>query len=107
MLASVNARNYGAYYRTRAAVLCFGGWGLQTMLHLWPRLRLIQEERQILGIDRELPNLDRLTAFAAILPKTAPASGSTARSALPCLAAESRTVSGALLPGKTARVHRG
>ena len=75
MLASVNARNYGAYYRTRAAVLCFGGWGLQTMLHLWPRLRLIQEERQILGIDRELPNLDRLTAFAAILPKTAPASG--------------------------------
>ena len=75
MLASVNARNYGTYYRTRAAVLCFGGWGLQTMLHLWPRLRLIQEERQILGIDRELPNLDRLTAFAAILPKTAPASG--------------------------------
>ena len=75
MLASVNARNYGTYYRTRAAVLCFGGWGLQTMLHLWPRLRLIQEERQILGIDHELPNLDRLTAFAAILPKTAPASG--------------------------------
>ncbi|MBP1778445.1 MAG: hypothetical protein H6Q86_4456, partial [candidate division NC10 bacterium] len=75
MLASVSARNSGVYYRTRAAVLCFGGWGLQTMLHLWPRLRLIQEERQILGIDRELPNLDRLTAFAAILPKTAPASG--------------------------------
>ena len=75
MLASASARNYGAYSRTRAAVLCFGGWGLQTMLHLWPRLRLIQEERQVLGIDRELPNLDRLTAFAAILPQTAPASG--------------------------------
>ena len=75
MLASVSARNSGAYSRTRAAVLCFGGWGLQTMLHLWPRLRLIQEERQVLGIDRELPNLDRLTAFAAILPQTAPASG--------------------------------
>ena len=75
MPASVSARNSGAYSRTRAAVLCFGGWGLQTMLHLWPRLRLIQEERQVLGIDRELPNLDRLTAFAAILPQTAPASG--------------------------------
>lgn len=69
------ARNYGAYYRTRAAVLCFGGWGLQTMLNLWPRIRLIQEEREVLGIDRELPNLDRLTAFAAILPETYPASG--------------------------------
>ncbi|MDQ1300233.1 MAG: hypothetical protein QG637_150, partial [Chloroflexota bacterium] len=75
MLASANARNYGAYTRTRAAVLCFGGWGLQTMLHLWPRLRLIQEEREVLGSDRELPNLDRLTAFAAILPETIPASG--------------------------------
>ena len=75
MLASASARNSGAYFRTRAAVLCFGGWGLQTMLHLWPRLRLIQEERQVLGIDRELPNLDRLTAFAAILPATALASG--------------------------------
>jgi hypothetical protein len=64
MLASVS--------RTRAAVLCFGGWGLQTMLHLWPRLCLIQEEREVLGIDRELPNLDRLTAFAAILPEAAP-----------------------------------
>ena len=82
MLASASARNYGAYSRTRAAVLCFGGWGLQTMLHLWPRLRLIQEERQVLGIDRELPNLDRLTAFAAILPETVPASGTTPALAL-------------------------
>jgi hypothetical protein len=46
------------------------------MLHLWPRLRLIQEEREVLGSERELPNLDRLTAFAAILPEMAPASGS-------------------------------
>lgn len=74
MLASVNARNYGAYARTRAAVLCFGGWGLQAMLHLWPRLRLIQEQREILGRQHELPDLDRLTAFAAILPRTSPAS---------------------------------
>jgi hypothetical protein len=76
MLASANARNYGAYARTRAAALCFGGWGLQAMLHLWPRLRLIQEEREVLGRERELPNLDRLTAFAAILPELAPAASS-------------------------------
>ncbi len=76
MLASANARNYGACARTRAAVLCFGGWGLQAMLHLWPRLRLIQEEREVLGRARELPNLDRLTAFAAILPATTPAADS-------------------------------
>lgn len=54
--------------RSRAAVLCFGGWGLQTMLHLWPRLRFIQEERWALGIDRQLPDLGQLTAFAAIMP---------------------------------------
>ena len=55
--------------RSRAAVLCFGGWGLQTMLHLWPRLRFIQEERWALGIDRQLPDLGRLAAFAAIMPQ--------------------------------------
>jgi hypothetical protein len=53
---------------SRAAFLCFGGWGLQTMLHVWPRLRLIQEERQALGIAGSLPDLDRLTAFAALMP---------------------------------------
>lgn len=83
MLAPANARNYGAYTRTRAAVLCFGGWGLQTMLHLWPRLRLIQEEREVLGNDRELPNLDRLTAFAAILPELAPALSPVASASAP------------------------
>ncbi|MGC8781134.1 MAG: hypothetical protein ACP5UQ_09750, partial [Anaerolineae bacterium] len=71
MFAPANARNYGTSARTRAAVLCFGGWGLQAMLHLWPRLRLIQEAREVLGSDRDLPNLDRLTAFAAILPEVA------------------------------------
>jgi len=55
--------------RTRAAVLCFGGWGLQTMLHLWPRLRFIQEARYETGIDRSLVELDQVTAFAAILPE--------------------------------------
>lgn len=55
--------------RTRAAVLCFGGWGLQTMLHLWPRLRFVQEARYETGIDRDLVDLDQVTAFAAILPE--------------------------------------
>jgi len=53
---------------SRAAVVCFGGWGLQTMLHVWPRLGLIQEERQALETAASLPDLDRLTAFAAIVP---------------------------------------
>ena len=38
------------------------------MLHVWPRLRLIQEQRQALGIAGSLPDLDRLTAFAALMP---------------------------------------
>ena len=58
--------------RSRAAVICFGGWGLQTMLHLWPRVRFIQEERRILGIDRELPDLNRQTAFACVMPHPIP-----------------------------------
>lgn len=65
--------------RNRAAVLCFGGWGLQTMLHLWPRIRFIQEERQAIGIGRQLPDLNQLTAFAAILPEVVPTDPTTYR----------------------------
>lgn len=54
--------------RSRAAVICFGGWGLQTLLHLWPRIRFIQEERRILGIDQEFPDLTKQTAFACVVP---------------------------------------
>lgn len=54
--------------RSRAAVICFGGWGLQSMLHLWPRVRFVQEERRILGIDHELPDLNKQTAFACVIP---------------------------------------
>lgn len=61
--------------RSRAAVICFGGWGLQTMLHLWPRVRFIQEERRILGIERELPDLNKQTAFACVMPHPLPKSG--------------------------------
>jgi hypothetical protein len=53
---------------SRAAVVCFGAWGLQTMLHAWPRLRLLQEERQALGVAASLPDLDRLVSFATIVP---------------------------------------
>ncbi len=52
--------------RSRASIICFGGWGLQVMLHLWPRLRFIQDERNYLGLP--LPNLDRLATFACLMP---------------------------------------
>jgi hypothetical protein len=45
------------------------------MLHVWPRLRLVQEQRQVLGIADQLPDLNRLTAFATIMPETAVAPG--------------------------------
>lgn len=54
--------------RSRAAILCFGGWGIQTMLHLAPRLRAAQEQRKALGI--EAPDLTRITQFAGLVPDT-------------------------------------
>ncbi|MDQ4075745.1 MAG: hypothetical protein M3220_05790, partial [Chloroflexota bacterium] len=53
---------------SRAALIGLGGWGLQTMLHLWPRLSFIQEGRQALGIDHQLPDLGKLTAYATLIP---------------------------------------
>ena len=52
--------------RSRAAILCFGGWGLQLMLHLAPRLRAVQEQRQALDVAG--PDLTRVTRFATLLP---------------------------------------
>ncbi|MXZ19296.1 MAG: hypothetical protein F4Y84_01540 [Caldilineaceae bacterium SB0665_bin_25] len=52
--------------RSRAAILCLGGWGLQTMLHLAPRLHSAQEQRNATGV--EGPDLTRITRFAALLP---------------------------------------
>ena len=52
--------------RSRAAILCFGGWGLQLMLHLAPRLRAVQEQRQALEVAG--PDLTRVTRFATLLP---------------------------------------
>lgn len=52
--------------RSRAAILCFGGWGLQTMLHLAPRLAAAQEQRAARSVDG--PDLTRITSFATLLP---------------------------------------
>jgi len=56
-------------------VIGFGGWGLETILHVWPRLHRLQEQRQALGIDGRLPDLDRLMAYAAILTRIDGAAG--------------------------------
>ncbi len=54
-----------SYPHTRAAILCFGGWGLQVMFHLLPRLQAAQEQRAALGDSNA--NLGKLTSFGAIL----------------------------------------
>ncbi|MEZ4863509.1 MAG: hypothetical protein R3C14_19475 [Caldilineaceae bacterium] len=56
-----------SYAHSRAAILCFGGWGLQVMFHLLPRLQAAQEQRAALS---NVPtDLGRLTSFAALLPE--------------------------------------
>lgn len=54
-----------SYPHSRAAILCFGGWGLQVMFHLLPRLQAAQEQRAALG--GSVGNLGKLTSFGAIL----------------------------------------
>lgn len=51
--------------RSRAAILCFGGWGLQTMLHLQPRIQSIQDQRRARKVQG--PDLTQVTQFAALL----------------------------------------
>jgi len=53
------------YAHSRAAILCFGGWGLQVMYHLLPRLQAAQEQRVALGATTA--DLRRLTSMGAIL----------------------------------------
>jgi hypothetical protein len=55
------------YTHSRAAILCFGGWGLQVMLHLAPRLQATQEQRAALNAIG--PDLNRITSFGAVLPE--------------------------------------
>jgi hypothetical protein len=53
------------YTHSRAAILCFGGWGLQVMFHLLPRLQAAQEQREALGAAGA--DLNQITSFASIL----------------------------------------
>ncbi len=52
------------YTHSRAAILCFGGWGLQVLFHLLPRLQAAQEQRAALGALG--PDLRQITSFAAL-----------------------------------------
>ena len=54
------------YTHSRAALLCFGGWGLQVMFHLLPRLQAAQEQRAALHALG--PDLNRITRFGAVMP---------------------------------------
>ena len=65
------------YSHSRAAILCFGGWGLQVMLHLAPRLQIAQEQRAALGAVG--PNLNRITSFGAVIPEPLLAGGGMAQ----------------------------
>ena len=53
------------YTQSRAAILCFGGWGLQVMFHLLPRLQAAQEQRAALGALG--PELHDVTSFGALV----------------------------------------
>ncbi len=53
------------YTHSRAAILCFGGWGIQTLFHLLPRLQAAQEQREALGAAGA--DLSKITNFASIL----------------------------------------
>jgi len=55
------------YNHSRAAILCFGGWGLQVLLHLAPRLQATQEQRGALNAIG--PDLNKITSFGAVLPE--------------------------------------
>ncbi len=59
------------YTHTRAALLGFGGWGLQTLLHLLPRLQAAQQRRDALT-NAPSPDLTRTTSMAVLLPDAAP-----------------------------------
>ncbi len=52
-----------SYTQSRAAILCFGGWGMQVMFHLLPRLQAAQEQRAALGAIG--PDLESITRFGA------------------------------------------
>lgn len=54
--------------QNRAAIICLGGWGLQVMLQLHPRLLDIQRQRRFLGTHYDLPNLNDITKAVTFVP---------------------------------------
>jgi hypothetical protein len=54
--------------QNRAAIICLGGWGLQVMLQLNPRLLDIQRQRRFLGTHYDLPNLNDITKVVTFVP---------------------------------------
>jgi len=54
-----------SYAHSRAAILCFGGWGMQVMYHLLPRLQAAQEQRAALSSNPA--DLSRLTSFCTVI----------------------------------------
>ena len=56
-----------SYTQSRAAILCFGGWGMQVMFHLLPRAcRLRRNSALALGAIG--PDLESITRFGALVP---------------------------------------
>ena len=68
------------YSHTRAAILCFGGWGLQTAFHLLPRLQAAQEQRA--ALEAVGPDLGDVTRIGALMPEWAVDADDTARFSL-------------------------
>jgi hypothetical protein len=56
--------------QNRAAVICLGGWGLQVMLHLNPRLQAIQQQRYFTDVNRNAPSLRDVTRVVTCMPRT-------------------------------------
>lgn len=56
--------------QNRAAVICLGGWGLQLMLNLNPRLQAIQQQRYFTGANRNTPSLRDVIRVVTCMPRT-------------------------------------
>lgn len=53
--------------RSRAAIIGVGAWGLQTVFHVWPRLRFQQDQRSAQGgLSHDMPNLNNLVSYAVV-----------------------------------------
>ncbi len=54
------------YTYGRSVILAFGGWGLQTLLHVAPRIQAAQEQREASGYGDV--NLNRITSYGLLMP---------------------------------------